>query len=131
VIRRLVVAASLAASAPAIACELPAESERFESSRFRLALATSPATIEPGQFFVVLLAACAKEGAPPIEALRIDAHMPDHRHGMNYAPRLEAVAPGAYRAEGLLFHMPGRWEFIVELRAGGSSERATLARRVR
>jgi hypothetical protein len=28
---------------------------------------------------------------------------------------------GLYRAEGLLFHMPGRWELVFELRGSGGA----------
>ena len=38
--------------------------------------------------------------------------MPLHRHGMNYRPEVKALAPGRWRVEGLLFHMPGKWEFV-------------------
>ena len=114
----------------AMACELPEGAERFESTRYRLALSTEPDAIQPGKFFVVLVSACARDEAAPIEALRVDAHMPQHRHGMNYAPRVVALSPGHFRAEGFMFHMPGSWEFVIELRADGRSERATLSRRI-
>jgi cytochrome c peroxidase len=57
------------------------------------------------------VAACAKAGPAP-KTLKVDAHMPAHRHGMNYAPKVTALGPGRWRAEGLLFHMPGRWELV-------------------
>ena len=38
--------------------------------------------------------------------------MPEHRHGMNYKPEVKRLAPGRWRAEGLMFHMPGKWEFV-------------------
>jgi hypothetical protein len=82
---------------------------------------TEPARITVGQHFVVLLSAC-----PAPERLRLDAHMPEHRHGMNYKPSVKTLADGRYRSEGWLFHMPGRWEFIFEL--GG--ERLTHSIRV-
>jgi hypothetical protein len=114
----------------AMACELPAGAERFESARYRLALSTEPDAIHPGKFFAVLVTACAKDEPASIETLRVNAHMPQHRHGMNYAPRIVALSPGRYRAEGFMFHMPGSWEFVVELRADGRNERATLSRRI-
>jgi cytochrome c peroxidase len=43
--------------------------------------------------------------------------MPEHRHGMNYAPEVKPLGPGRWRAEGLMFHMPGKWEFVFEVRA--------------
>jgi hypothetical protein len=41
--------------------------------------------------------------------------MPEHRHGMNYKPGIRPVGAGRFRAEGLMFHMPGRWEFVFDL----------------
>ncbi len=41
-----------------------------------------------------------------------------HKHGMNYRPSVKALGQGLYRAEGLMFHMPGRWELVFELRDG-------------
>jgi cytochrome c peroxidase len=49
--------------------------------------------------------------------------MPEHRHGMNYAPAVKALGPGRWRAEGLMFHMPGRWELTFEVTAGGATDR--------
>ena len=51
--------------------------------------------------------------------------MPDHRHGMNYRPSVAALAPGRYRAQGLLFHMPGRWVVVFDIVAGTATERAS------
>lgn len=123
---------ALAALVPATAlgCELPVGAPPLETPRYRLALITTPSDIRPGQFFAVTVAVCPKDRAPAPETVRMDAHMPDHRHGMNYAPRVAAAGEGAWRGEGFLFHMPGRWEFVIELRAEGRSERATLVRRV-
>ena len=49
--------------------------------------------------------------------------MPAHKHGMNYAPSLKPLGPGRWRAEGLMFHMPGRWEFVFEIDAAGKTDR--------
>lgn len=114
----------------ASACDLPALSERVDTPGHRLALATEPRVVRPGAFFAVLLAVCPRDEKATVESVRIDAHMPEHRHGMNYTPRVVAAGPGQYRSEGFMFHMPGRWEFVIELRGGGRSERATLSRRV-
>jgi cytochrome c peroxidase len=56
--------------------------------------------------------------------------MPEHRHGMNYAPALKALGPGRWRAEGLMLHMPGRWEFVFEIRAAGVTDRVANPVRV-
>lgn len=59
-------------------------------------------------------------------AIRADATMPEHRHGMNYKPSIAVQGGGRFRSEGWMFHMPGRWEFVFE--AGG--ERVTDSVRI-
>jgi len=51
--------------------------------------------------------------------------MPEHKHGMNYAPTLKSNGDGRYRVEGLLFHMPGNWEVAFDVRSGGEIQRLT------
>ena len=53
----------------------------------------------------------------------VDAEMPHHGHGMNFVPELDGE-PGHWRARGLLFHMPGRWELSVDVIEDGKMERA-------
>ena len=117
---RLALAAlGLAAAGAAGACIPALEGTRLESARHVLAFQAAP---EVGRFFTLEIAVCAKAGAK-VEALRVDAHMPEHRHGMNYAPHLQALGPGRWRAEGFMLHMPGKWEFVFEIRAGGATDR--------
>lgn len=111
-------AAALACKSTA-ACVPPLDGTRLESPRFVLAFRASP---EIGKFFSLDVAVCAKSTAVP-ESIKVDAHMPEHRHGMNYAPEVKALGPGRWRAEGLMFHMPGKWEFVFEIRAAGESDR--------
>jgi len=87
---------------------------------------TIPAKINVGQPFMLELAACPKRGGLRFERVRLDAHMPEHRHGMNYRAKVESLGNGRFRSEGWLFHMPGRWEFIFDLGA----ERLTHSVRV-
>ena len=101
-------ALSFAAAAAALACTPALEGTRLESKSYVLAYRAAP---EVGRHFSVDVAACAKNGPPP-QTLKIDAHMPEHRHGMNYRPTLTPIGPGRWQAEGLMFHMPGKWEFV-------------------
>ena len=96
------------------ACELP-PGTRVESQRVVLSYRTIPSKIAVGEQFVIELAVCPKTGAASPERVKLDAHMPEHRHGMNYQPSLRPMGIGRYRSEGWLFHMPGRWEFIFDL----------------
>jgi hypothetical protein len=44
---------------------------------------------------------------------------------MNYRARVVAKGGGRYVAEGLLFHMPGRWQFVFDVERPGRTERLT------
>ena len=102
------------------ACVPPLDGMRLDSKSYVLSYAASPSV---GEFFSIEVAACAKPGHALPDELKVDALMPEHRHGMNYAPSVKRLAPGRWRAEGLMFHMPGRWQLVFELRGKGGSER--------
>jgi hypothetical protein len=105
------------------ACALPADARRLWTTdrRYEIAYRFEPA-LATDRHFSVIVARCPT--SPPLE-LRIDATMPQHRHGMNYRPTVRQTAPGAWRADGLLLHMPGRWEFRFELSDGERTAHAT------
>ena len=107
---------ALALAAVAAACELP-PGARIESERLAVSYWTIPAKIAVGQPFVLELAACPKAGAVVSERVKLDAYMPEHRHGMNYRTKVVPLGPGRFHSEGWLFHMPGRWEFIFDVGA--------------
>ena len=98
---------------------------KLESTRYVLAYRTQPSKLAVGAHFSVELVVCAKDGAPEPESVQVDAHMPEHRHGMNYRAAVKAEGNGRYRADGLLFHMPGRWEYVFALRGSGRTDRLT------
>lgn len=58
--------------------------------------------------------------------LSVDGRMPEHRHGMNVDPIVTSAGPGAFRVEGMLFHMVGRWEIHFDLTKNGMTERAWM-----
>lgn len=114
----------LALLAPAAqACELPGGAAQSVKSQTYTVLYRTPA-LRVGEHFAVEFVVC-----PAPESVKVDAWMPEHRHGMNYKPTVAALGGGRYRAEGLMFHMAGRWEFVFEARSGGRTER--LAHSVR
>jgi len=81
------------------------------------ALVRTETAISVGEAFAVDIELCADE---KVVLLDVDATMPTHGHGMNYKPELGArvgtASGGRYRAEGLLFHMPGEWEWSIKIR---------------
>lgn len=101
---------------------------RIESPSHTVAFAPLPAPWRSAHHFALDIEVCPRGQASMPVALRVDADMPAHRHGMNYAATVRQTAPGRYRAEGLMFHMPGRWRVIFDLSADGKVQH--LAREV-
>ena len=112
-----------------MACELP-PGARVENERVAISYWTIPAKITVGQPFVLELAACPKhadgKSQPVTGSVKLDAHMPEHRHGMNYRAKVVPVGAGRFHSEGWLFHMPGRWEFLFDI----DTERLTHSVRI-
>jgi hypothetical protein len=44
---------------------------------------------------------------------------------MNYRAKVSALGDGRFVAEGLLLHMPGRWQYLFDVERGGKVERLT------
>jgi tripartite motif-containing protein 71 len=69
---------------------------------------------------------CDPPRRPTAARLRVDAAMPEHRHGMNTDAVVTPRGSGRFGAEGLLLHMPGRWEMYFDVTDRGVTERAQL-----
>ena len=80
---------------------------------------SKPAAIRIGAHFSLRFHLCG----PPVDRVGVRGWMPDHRHGMNYRPAV-TLHGSSGTAEGLLFHMPGRWQLILDVR--GAAGRETL-----
>lgn len=92
------------------------------SDHYMIAFRPDPVRVEVGEPFALVLNVCTK-GGDPAELIAVEAQMPEHKHSMNYKAAIVASPNGRYRAEGLVFHMPGRWEISFDVRAGEESER--------
>jgi hypothetical protein len=101
------------------ACPLAAADGTLVSEGpLQLAWRAEPAPIVAGQPFVLWISTC-----PAGAQLRaVDATMPEHRHGMNYRVKLAPQGAGRWRAEGLLWHMSGRWELRFDVEQGGRTQ---------
>lgn len=100
------------------ACPLPAPQageRHIVQGGVQLQWRGEPAPLAVGRPFAVAVQLCP----PTARLLRVDATMPEHRHGMNYRPTVSPVGEGRWRAEGLLWHMAGRWEMAFEVESGG------------
>lgn len=110
------VACAVAGAAHAACPPDPADGAAVAAGPVSLAWRAEPGAIVQGEPFSLLLKVC------PAQAVltAVDATMPEHRHGMNYRPSLRALGDGRWRADGLLWHMSGRWELRFDLRHEGS-----------
>lgn len=115
----------IVAALPAAAQTCPAleGARKVESDRYVLSYRTKPGKIAVSQHFAVELVVCPKSGQPAPEGVRVDGFMPEHNHGMNYKAVVKPAGGGRYDVSGLMFHMPGKWDFIFEVRAGGKADR--------
>jgi hypothetical protein len=94
------------------------------SERYMLAFRPEPMRLEVGLPFTLLMNVCTRRDEPA-ELVGVDATMPEHKHGMNYATTIRSNGNGRYRVDGLLFHMPGSWEVAFDVRSGGDIQRLT------
>ncbi|MEY2807990.1 MAG: hypothetical protein RIR65_2407 [Planctomycetota bacterium] len=96
---------------------------------FRVHHKSDPAVIERGKPFR-LQAWITREGSRelvPWASLSVDADMPEHLHGMNRVPKVARQADGSFLVEGMLFHMPGRWDLHFDVHEAAIVERAQVA----
>jgi hypothetical protein len=114
-----------ASAADAGVCEPPpGAGQRLTAGGVQAWWRAEPSPLRVGQPFALVVTLCPAQA----RLLRVDAQMPEHRHGMNYRPTLQPLGAGRWRAEGLLWHMPGRWELLLE--AGFGEEKARLTQAV-
>lgn len=117
------IAGSAAVFCPVVqACPLPESALRDGAVQAAWTVEGAPITV--GKLFAVEVQVC------PADAVlsRVDATMPEHQHGMNYRPRIQRVGAaqdGRWRAEGLMFHMPGRWDLRLDVLVAGRTQKLT------
>ena len=107
------------------------------------ALVRSQQEIEVGEAFDVTIELCEPG---QVELLEVDATMPAHGHGMNYKAELSTISGsgdsvsgsdtgtavgGSYRAQGLLFHMPGEWQWSLKVRVADQLQTLTAVTTVK
>jgi hypothetical protein len=111
-----VVAALIGATQTAWACPLAAPA--LTKGDVQAAWKVHGEAITVGRHFALEVQLC------PASAVlaRVDATMPEHRHGMNYRPSIKPLGNGLWRAQGLMFHMPGRWELRLDVQGTTGTE---------
>ena len=59
--------------------------------------------------------------------ITVDGGMPEHDHGLPTQPRVtQELGDGAYRLDGLRFHMRGNWEVTLRIEANGMTDAVTI-----
>ena len=106
----------LCAALPAWAC--PLVEPALKQGGVQAVWQVDGAPIAVGRHFAIDVRLCPADAT----LVRVDATMPEHRHGMNYLPSVRRLADGRWRAEGLLLHMPGAWELRLDVQAAGRTE---------
>ena len=116
--------AAVLAGPPAVqaACDAGPGVLRGHTSKVALAFRTTPPVVKVGELFSLQAEVCAQAGTS-VTGLKVDAGMPAHKHGMNYQPRVTSTGPGKYTATGLMFHMPGQWQFAFDVDTSAGRER--------
>jgi len=120
-----------AANAANAACP-PNEADGAVVKKGELVLAyrTPPAAgkanrIPMAKHFALEVQLCDKDSISAARLHKVDATMPEHRHGMNYRPAITSLDGGRFRIEGMMFHMAGRWELAFEVQSGKELVRLT------
>ncbi len=115
------------------AAERPAPPDGFvvESADRTYVVHFSPAPYElplNDMFALEVMVFAASDRGKPLRGLdlRVDAAMPEHRHGMNTIPEVTEGAGGLFTADGMLLHMPGYWELYFDVTRDGMTERAMV-----
>ena len=115
----LALLASLAATATAACPAPPAGASVMADGPVQAAWQAEAGAIAVGRPFVLIVLLCPADA----QLLRVDASMPEHRHGMNYRSSLKPLGDGRWRVEGLLWHMSGRWELRLDVQSLGLEHR--------
>ena len=123
----LALAMGVTAGATAAACP-PSEADGAVITKDNLVLAYRPLyaggegtqanRIPMAKHFALEVQLCSKDIASNARLRKVDASMPEHRHGMNYRPVITALGSGRFRVDGMMFHMAGRWQLAFEVQAG-------------
>jgi hypothetical protein len=107
---------AVSAHAAHAACPLPVPA--LQQGGVQAAWKVVDAPIAVGRHFAIDVQVCPANATLAL----VDATMPEHKHGMNYRPSLKPLGNGRWRAEGLMFHMPGRWALRLDVQANGRTE---------
>jgi len=98
----------------------------MQGERYKVVLQTE-ATLEVSKPSTVIAIVCGDVDA--ISDFKLDASMPAHGHGTNYTPSVSRnsvyEASAKYTVEGVVLHMPGTWQWEVDITDKDGSDSLT------
>jgi hypothetical protein len=96
--------------------------------RYTIAYRWEAVSAREGEFQVLHLSVdrTPAECQQPDLAVKVDAAMPEHGHGLNYHVVVTRETAASFVARGLMFHMAGPWEVYVDVSCGTTSARLVL-----
>jgi len=117
---------ALAVAGAGCGSEAPSGKRQVDSNGggYTVMFEPTPNPIPMNDVFDLRFTVAPKSGPSQGLSVQVDARMPAHGHGMNRVPKVTAQADGSYKAEGMLFHMPGHWELYFDIAQAGKTERA-------
>ena len=98
----------------------------MKSEQFKVVL-RSQSTLKVSEPATVLATVCGD--VKQITAFNVDASMPAHGHGTNYTPKVSVEkltdSTAIYKLDGIVLHMPGTWQWQVDISDKDGSESLT------
>ena len=125
-IRSLLIAALCCVPVSAVACSLENANRAVSDDGVVLLYRLKSPPLAVAQHFTLQFRACRGDRVLAVENFKLDAVMPAHQHGMNYHASVSLQADGLVEARGLLFHMPGHWQVIVDFDHQGKKQQFRL-----
>jgi hypothetical protein len=100
-----------------------------DEGSFRVTYKPSPDPIPLNEHFslgVGVTPYAESDSLPEGLTIEAEAIMPEHAHGMTVQPEVGDRGHGSFEVEGMLFHMPGKWEIYIDVMHNGVTETAVF-----
>ena len=125
-IRLLLIAVVSMVAFPLFACgfENGFRAETDDLSILHYRIKTKP--LQVAQHFSMQFQSCRDGQVLALDRFTLDALMPAHGHGMNYSAKVIYLDNGIVETSGLLFHMPGHWQLVVDFEQDGVARHLKL-----
>lgn len=103
-----------------------------QSGRFEIMIRPEAGSVPLGVLHAWIVEVRLPGGEPAgVRQLVFDGGMPQHAHGFETSPRVtDALGPGAFRVDGVRFHMAGDWQIRVDVATEGVADTALFDVRV-